>query len=71
METGNEDCPLIVSYVQEPPSPTAPKPAPGAVPANAPSLHNPERDYESLVLMKLRQAEERKRLSEQLAAEDT
>ncbi|CAN8009090.1 unnamed protein product [Ixodes pacificus] len=40
-------------------------------PASAPSLHNPERDYESLVLMKLRQAEERKRLSEQLAAEDT
>ncbi|XP_029847028.3 dnaJ homolog subfamily C member 17 [Ixodes scapularis] len=71
LETGNEDCPLVVSYVQEPPLPTAPKPAPGAAPASAPSLHNPERDYESLVLMKLRQAEERKRLSEQLAAEDT
>lgn len=29
-----------------------------------------DRDYESLTLMRLRQAEERKRLKEQMAAED-
>lgn len=74
LESGNEECPLVVSYVQEPPSPAAPKakpqPAPIPTPDDAP-VHNPERDYESLVLMKLRQAEERKKLAEQLAAEDT
>lgn len=59
LEKGLATNPLELEWLNKPPS------------SNKPTNSNiKETDYESVVLMKLRQAEERKRLIEQMMAED-
>lgn len=71
LESGNEECPLTVSYVEEPPTPVTATKGSAMAPAASTATLSTEKDYESLVLMKLRQAEERKNLTQQLMEEDS
>lgn len=75
-ETGMADNPLSVSWLSAPSShcssqDTDASPTQGpATEYSEPSSSTAGVDFESLVLMRLRQAEERKRLNEQLAADN-
>lgn len=68
-ECGLSDNPLKISWLEGQPEVVAPASQPGQFMSTQGALTN-ERDYESLVMMKMRQAAERQRLIEQMQQED-
>ncbi|EDO32080.1 predicted protein, partial [Nematostella vectensis] len=74
-EKGNADNPLTISWLEKPPSATIPTPtipdrteSPVSRPSESAAVS--DRDYENLTLMRLRQAQERKRIIEQMEREE-
>ncbi|XP_067895761.1 dnaJ homolog subfamily C member 17 isoform X2 [Heterodontus francisci] len=75
-ETGLTSNPLKISWLEGPPPPnTTSNPASSSLETSASNLFQntvrTERDYESLVMMRMRQAAERQRLIEQLQEDDS
>ncbi|XP_039993123.1 dnaJ homolog subfamily C member 17 [Xiphias gladius] len=68
-ESGLSGNPLKISWLEGQPEVIAPVSQPGQFMASQGSLTN-ERDYESVVMMRMRQAAERQRLIEQMQKED-
>ncbi|KAL1257378.1 hypothetical protein QQF64_010622, partial [Cirrhinus molitorella] len=69
-ESGLTGNPLKITWLEGQPAPTSHfDPAASAFTSQQSCLRN-ERDYESVVLMRLRQAEERKRLIEEMKREE-
>lgn len=68
-ECGLSGNPLKISWLEGKPEVIAPVSQPGQFPSSQGALTN-ERDYESVVMMKMRQAAERQRLIEQMQRED-
>ncbi|XP_062296175.1 dnaJ homolog subfamily C member 17 [Scomber scombrus] len=68
-ESGLSDNPLKISWLEGQPEVIAPASQPGHFTSTQSALTN-ERDYESVVMMKMRQAAERQRLIEQMQKED-
>ncbi|XP_059209940.1 dnaJ homolog subfamily C member 17 [Centropristis striata] len=68
-ESGLSGNPLKISWLEGQPEVIAPASQPGLFMSSQGSLSN-ERDYESVVMMKMRQAAERQKLIEQLQRED-
>ncbi|XP_028995699.1 dnaJ homolog subfamily C member 17 [Betta splendens] len=68
-ESGLSGNPLKISWLEGEPEVTAPASQPGHFVPSQGSLTN-ERDYESVVMMRMRQAAERQRLIEQMLRED-
>ncbi|XP_033498561.1 dnaJ homolog subfamily C member 17 [Epinephelus lanceolatus] len=68
-ESGLSENPLKISWLEGQPEVIAPASQPGLFMSSQGSLSN-ERDYESVVMMRMRQAAERQRLIEQMQRED-
>ncbi|XP_053191579.1 dnaJ homolog subfamily C member 17 isoform X2 [Scomber japonicus] len=68
-ESGLSDNPLKISWLEGQPEVIAPASQPGQFTSTQGALTN-ERDYESVVMMRMRQAAERQRLIEQMQKED-
>uniref|UniRef100_A0A2R5LDQ6 DnaJ homolog subfamily C member 17 n=1 Tax=Ornithodoros turicata TaxID=34597 RepID=A0A2R5LDQ6_9ACAR len=68
MEQGRPECPIIVSWVQEPPPPAS---TARVSAAKFPVASVDISDYESAILAKMRRAQEKKTLSENIAGDDT
>ncbi|KAI3367824.1 hypothetical protein L3Q82_026657 [Scortum barcoo] len=68
-ESGLSENPLKISWLEGQPEVIAPVSQPGQFMSSQGSLTN-ERDYESVVMMKMRQAAERQKLIEQMQKED-
>lgn len=68
-ETGLCENPLKISWLEGQPEVIAPASQPGLFASSQGALTN-ERDYESVVMMKMRQAAERQRLIEQMQRDD-
>ncbi|XP_042356901.1 dnaJ homolog subfamily C member 17 isoform X2 [Plectropomus leopardus] len=68
-ESGLSENPLKISWLEGQPEVKSPASQPGLFMSSQGSLSN-ERDYESVVMMRMRQAAERQRLIEQMQRED-
>ncbi|XP_038584021.1 dnaJ homolog subfamily C member 17 isoform X2 [Micropterus salmoides] len=68
-ESGLSENPLKISWLEGQPEVIAPASQPGQFTSSQGALTN-ERDYESLVMMRMRQAAERQRLIEQMQRDD-
>ncbi|XP_070698863.1 dnaJ homolog subfamily C member 17 [Pempheris klunzingeri] len=68
-ESGLSENPLKISWLEGQPEVAAPASQPGQFMSSQGSLTN-ERDYESVVMMRMRQAAERQKLIEQMQRED-
>ncbi|XP_037602750.1 dnaJ homolog subfamily C member 17 [Sebastes umbrosus] len=68
-ESGRSENPLKISWLEGQPEVIAPASQPGQFMSSQGALSN-ERDYESVVMMRMRQAAERQKLIEQMQRED-